>query len=121
MSTSTFELRDGLKVGETVHKECELREASAADVIDGSSDGEQLKITPGGWALLSSPALAEMHILRRQVVRIGDHKGPLTLAEIKTLSAVDLTIIRAVAEGFDAAALQEVGQRGRDDPKSGDD
>lgn len=121
MANAIFPLKKGLKVGDKTHKEVEVRETSAADVIDGSTEGEQLKMTPGGWALVSSPALAEMHILRRQVVRIGDHEGPLTLAEMKLLSGHDLNLIRVAAEGMDAAALQEVGERGRDDGPAGDD
>jgi len=118
---NVFALRKGLKVGDTIHKECEIRDVSGADIIDGSTEAEQLKLTPAGWTLVSSPALAEMHILRRQIVRIGDHKGPLTLAELKLLSAWDLNIIRAAAEALDATALQEVGERGRDDGPAGDD
>lgn len=119
--TTTFDLRDGLKIGETVHKECEMREATAADAIDGSAEGEVLRATPGGWVLVQSPALVEMNILRRQIVRVGEYSGPFTLEIVKTLSSFDLTMIRAVVEGYDQAALLEVGQRGRDDPAAGDD
>jgi phage FluMu protein gp41 len=120
MANVTFPLREGLKVGDTIHKECEVREAGGADIIDGSMEAEQLRAAPDGWILVSSPGLAEMHITRRQVVRIGDHKGPLTLAEMKLLSAFDLNLIRAAAASFDTAT-QEVGPRGRDDGAAGDD
>lgn len=116
-----FKLRKGLKVGDTIHKECEIREPDGAAIIDGSIEAEELRMTPAGWMLVSSPALAEMHILRRQIVRIGDHKGPLTLTELKLLSAFDLNLIRAAVEALDVTALQEVGERGRDDGPAGDD
>jgi len=108
-----FPLRKGLKVGDTIHKECEIREAAGADIIDGSTEAEELRLTPGGWALVSSPALAEMHILRRQIVRIGDHEGPLTLAELKTSGEAlksatreDLARLPPVAEALDRAETQ---------------
>lgn len=121
MANTVIPLRNGLKVGDATHKEAEIREVGAADVIDGSAEAEQLKLTPGGWALVSSPALAEMHILRRQILRVGDHKGPLTLAELKQLSGHDLNLIRGAAEALDAAALQEVGERGRAGGQAGND
>ncbi len=114
MANATITLRDGLKIGETTHTEAEIRDVTASDLIEATAESEKLVNVPDeGAQFVTSPALVGINTLRRQIVRIGDHKGPLSLAEIKRLSAVDLWLLQATVNKMDAA-LRGVAQRGRD-------
>jgi phage FluMu protein gp41 len=106
VATATLTLRDGLTVGATIHTTAELREATAADLIDATAEAERLVATPQGeWVIVPSQTLLGLHVLRRQVLRIGAHAGPLTLAELRKLSAYDLNALQGAALGLEAASL----------------
>jgi phage FluMu protein gp41 len=110
VATATETLRDGLTVGETTHREAELREATAADLIDATAEAERLVQTPsrdgqsGEWVIVPSQTMLGLHVLRRQVLRIGTHAGQLTLAELRKLSAYDLNALQAAALRLEAAS-----------------
>jgi phage FluMu protein gp41 len=105
MATVPVLLRDGLTVGETVHREAELRETTAADVLDAAAASEQLReVSRGVYELVCSPTLLGLELLRRQVLRIGEHKGPLTAGELKKLSAYDLNLLQAAASALETAS-----------------
>jgi len=77
---------------------------------------ENNKLVP---TLVASPAMVGIHVLRRQIVRIGDVGGPISLDMIKLLHPVDLDLIQKKADELDGAAeseaaSREVTQRGRD-------
>jgi phage FluMu protein gp41 len=106
VATATETLRDGLTVGETTHREAELREATVADLIDATAEAERLVQTPAGeHVIVPSQTMLGLHVLRRQVLRIGTHAGPLTLAELRKLSAYDLNALQAAALRLEAASL----------------
>jgi len=106
MATLTIPLRDGLRVGEETHREAELREGTVADLIDATSEAERLVQTPEGeYQLVPSATLLGLHVLRRQIVRIGGHAGPLTVGELRKLSAADLNALQAAALRLEAASL----------------
>ncbi|WP_413207971.1 phage tail assembly protein [Rhodospirillum sp. A1_3_36] len=111
----TVTLTDGLTVGDVTHTEVELRKLSAGDILDATEAAERAVATPAGWVLLVSDARAGVEILRRQIARIGDHKGPLSLAEFRKLSEADLGIIRNAATHLDAAQVdaEALAARGR--------
>ncbi len=113
MANITLALPDGLKIGEEVHKEAELREASAGDMIAAMSDTEKVIATPEGYQIAANPALVGIAVLGRQIVRIGTHKGPLTMAEMGYLSAMDLSLLQAEADKLEQAALNRIAERGR--------
>lgn len=110
------ELLDGLKVGEATHKKALLRLPTAGDVIEAGQEAERAVHTAQGYVLLMSPTLMAQHVLRRQIVSIGAHMGPLTMAELKALSQADLQLLQQTAESIDGAvttALEELARRGR--------
>lgn len=113
MATATVRLDTGLRVGEVVHLDAEIREALAADVIDGCLESERVVPTDDGPQLVQSPTLVGLHTLRRQIVRIGDHPGPLTLSELRTLTTHDLALLQECAMGLEQATLRQVAARGR--------
>lgn len=119
MAGIEFDLHDGLKVGETVHKKVTLREPTAGDVIDAMQEAERPVATPQGWQLVTSAVALGLGVMRRQVVSIGEHPGPLQMAELRKLSARDLDLLQAKAtelEGAAAAkAARETAERGRGD------
>ncbi len=114
MATTTVTLSPGLKVGEIDHTLAELREATAGDHIEATEESEKVIATPEGFQLLASPTLVGLNTLRRQVVRIGDYRGPLSLAELKKLSAHDLSLLQEAAMALESASLKEFAERGRD-------
>ena len=106
MATVTVTLRDGLTVGDTTHRDAELREATTGDLIDATSDSEQLRRDDQGeYHLVPSPTLLGLHVLRRQVLRVGEHKGPLSPRELRLLSTYDLNVLQGAALQLEAASL----------------
>lgn len=112
MATVKFSLKEGLKVGENVYIAAEIREATAGDLIDAADESEKLISTPDGYQLLASPTLVGLNTLRRQILCIGDYKGPLTLSELKKLSAADLSLLQENAMALEDASLKKVITRG---------
>jgi phage FluMu protein gp41 len=112
-------LKRGLKFGDVAQLDAVLREGAAGDVIDAAEESEKLVATPDGYQLVQSPTLVGVHMLRRQVVRIGEIEGPLTLKQLKMLDPADLSELQRAAQSLDAAAVEqasrEVAQRGRAD------
>lgn len=115
MTTATVTLQKGLKVGDETHKAAEIREATAGDFIEATEESERLCLTPeGNYILVASPALVGLNTLRRQVVRIGEYDGPLTMKEMKMLSGTDVRLLQETAERLETASMKEVADRGRD-------
>jgi len=61
-----------------------------------------------------------VHVLRRQIVKIGNVFGPFELDQLKTLHPEDLNILQFEADKLDAALATEITaeatqQRGRSD------
>lgn len=112
MATVKCTLKHGLKIGEVTHVEAEIREATGGDLIDATDESEKVVLTPEGYQLLSSPTLVGLNTLRRQIVRVGEYKGPLTIAELKKLSATDLSLLQEKALQLESASLKEVKDRG---------
>lgn len=114
MATANVTLDKGLVIGDTHHTEAVLREITARDLIEAAEESEKVVLTPDGYDLVASPALVATNTLRRQIVRIGEHKGPLTLEELKRFSATDLSLLQEEAKKLDAMAMKEIAKRGRD-------
>ncbi len=121
-----FDLIHGLVLdpGKSPLKAVELRAPTAGDVIDAQEESEKLvyAMVDGNLAptLVTSPSLVGTHVLRRQVVRLGDIHGPIDLAVLKKLHIEDLELLQAKAAELDSAlaaraASREVTARGRDD------
>lgn len=123
MRTTEVELNTGLKIGEQTYKKVQMREATAGDLIEATEEAEKLVRTEEGYELVSSPSLVSHHVLRRQIVSIGDHPGPLTLSMLKTLSGVDLSLLHEASESLSRmtvlTAAKEVATRGRSDQSGG--
>lgn len=121
MATVEVVLNGGLTVGETTHTLAVLREATAGDVIEATLESERLVMVPAADPtapaepqLVISPALVGLHTLCRQLVRIGDIEGPISLAMLKKLkSAADIGLLQEKAMELEGAALRQVTERGR--------
>lgn len=119
MAEIQITLEQGLKVGEEWLKAVVLRELTTGDIIAAREESEKLMMTPDGPALVASPALEGINLLRRQILRIGNLAGPLDRNQIGRLSLEDLNLLQAKANELDEAALAEIAsravtQRGRD-------
>ena len=118
MAATMVTLIHGLRVGESVLREAELRELTAGDILDAQDSAEKLVQTAAGPQLVASPARVGVELLRRQIVRIGDVAGPVSLGEIRKLHPDDLELLQRAAAQLDAAAAAETGhsvaERGRD-------
>lgn len=113
MASENVKLKKGLQIGDVIHTEAEIRESTAGDFIEATEESERPCLTPEGYLLLASSTLVGANMLRRQVVKIGEYPGPLTLGELKKLSGPDLKLLQAAAERLDGTAATEVTDRGR--------
>ena len=118
MSRVTVELEHGLRIGDTIHKSVELDAPSAADFIDASTEAERLFPLPGGgYALVQSPTLASIGLLKRQIVSVGS-LGEMAVTDemIRSLASDDLQLLQEQAAALGGAVMEEVQERGRDNP-----
>lgn len=130
MATVNLTLPHGLLIGTDTLKDAVLREPTAGDIIEAQEESEKLvyaveangdRIVP---TLVASPTMVGVHVLRRQIVKIGNLSGPIELAMLKRLHPEDFGVLQARADELDAAtsaeiASREVTQRGRDDGDGG--
>lgn len=84
-------LRNGLKVGEEVHKEFEMRAPTTGDLIDAEADCDV------GRPLGFSAAL-----IARQLVRIGTYEGPFTGGIIRRLDTRDFALLSEAQRALDS-------------------
>lgn len=113
MRTVEVLLDKGLQIGDTVETLAVLRELTAGDAIEATEESERLFQAADGPCLVASPCMVGMNTLRRQIVSIGGHQGPLTIGELKRLSSTDLSLLQEKALTLERATLKEVFDRGR--------
>jgi phage FluMu protein gp41 len=108
MATMTIMLRHGLKVGDAVHYEAELREIDAGDILDAIAESEKMVMTPNGtFQMVRSPILATVAVIRRRLVRIGSFEGPFTTEILRALLASDFALLAGASDKMDSALVEE--------------
>lgn len=118
MSEIPVTLINGVKVGDTVHKEAVIREELVADLISASENAEKLISTPDGYQLVSNPVMIGLLSMGQQIVRVGDVEGPFGKEMMAKLSTADLEVLRGATDALSEATLQQLKNRGRPDPSS---
>lgn len=83
METVKGTLQHGMKIGEAVHKDFELREATTGDMFDAERE-----VAP------DQPLGFSGAMLCRQLIRIGTFEGPFTLGMLRKLKPTDFAILR---------------------------
>lgn len=118
MASVTFSLKDGIPFGKgdemELQHEVTLGSLTVGDITKAQEESEKLVPTPEGYALLVSPALIGINLLRHQIKRLGKIQGPIPMAMMNNLTPGDLDLLNSKADALDAAALKGVEQRGRD-------
>lgn len=113
MATLVIDLDDGLTIGGETYKTAEIREYTAGDVIDAALASEKVVQGDDGPVLVSSPTLMDMALLGRQIVRIGEYKGPMDIRDLRKLSGADLAALQRGARDLDVGAARAASARGR--------
>jgi phage FluMu protein gp41 len=90
-ATKTGTLKHGLKLGDQVHKEFELREATAGDLFAAEAEADS-----------SRPLTYRAALICQQLVRIGTFTGPFILGTVAKLKVADLNILIAAQRDLDA-------------------
>ena len=109
---NTITLKDGLRVGDTVHKEVEFRDLTAGDILDATEASERIVTTQDGRVVaVVSDARLGMEILRRRISKFGTLPVPISLTEIKQLSEDDIDALQnAVLELDTTRRLSTMGR-----------
>ncbi|MDA8483590.1 phage tail assembly protein [Pseudomonas resinovorans] len=118
MAKIELTLRDGLPFGKgeeaALQYDATLRSLTAGDIIDARMESERVVETPSGPRLVHSPESMALHVLRRQITRIGVISGPLSIAQLRQLSHHDLQLLEGESDALEVAELSErLGNRGR--------
>lgn len=96
---------------ETIHTQCTLRELTCGDILDAEVESERVHLlTVEGVPqphIVSSPALMNAHMLRRQIKKLGKIHGPLSLELFKKLSPRDLDAVRAAGDRLTEAGAKK--------------
>lgn len=119
MAEINFKLLKGYKLGKDTLHDVVLRDLDTGDIIQAQLESEKLVTTDNGAELVTSPTLAGANMLRRQIVSIGNVKGPLSLDELQRLELDDFELIQFKAQELDQAQARRLGKenaaRGRTD------
>ena len=83
-------LRYGLKVGDQVHKQFELRQVTSGDYFAAEAD-----------ASVSKDVTFRAALLARQLVRIGTFEGPFSLAVLAKVPPPDLNTMLDAREALE--------------------
>lgn len=122
MAQIEFHLKHGLPFGKgeeaVLQYDVTLRELTVGDILAAQEESEKVVPTPEGYTLVVSPTLSGMHIMRRQILKVGSIQGPLSLADLGRLNPADLDLINAKVAALDVAVVKEVTARGRLDAAS---
>lgn len=119
MAVLTFELNDGLKIGESVYTEVGLRELDPEDVFEAQLAAEKIGMINNRPYAYTSDVVMGMELLRRQVEFIGKIGGPVSIKELFMLSQKDFALVQQKASELDQAlfaddTMEAVETRGRD-------
>lgn len=90
--TKSGTLQHGLKVGDQVHKEFEMREALAGDFFAAEAD-----------AIADKPMSYRGALIARQLVRVGTFEGPFTMGMLGRLKGSDFAILLQAQRALDEA------------------
>jgi len=125
MTKVEFDLIHGYQAGEKRLNAVVMREPTAGDVIDANEESEKLVFVPDDSGkstpqFVTSPTMVGINVLRRQIVRIGDISGPLSIDELKAMHPEDLNLLQHKADQLEAAQVADIvaggaQERGRDD------
>ncbi|GAB2182678.1 hypothetical protein DLREEDagrD3_29010 [Denitratisoma sp. agr-D3] len=88
----------GLKVGETVHRDFEMREYDVGDLIDAEGEARAADVFSFAAALLT-----------RQLTRVGSFDGPFTVGQLRKLKAADWATLRAAQQELEASGEPGLG------------
>lgn len=112
-------LKNGLMYGEEPQYEVKLRDLTTGDLIDAEMASERLMLDKqGNPVLVVSQTLFGYELLRRQIASVGKLQGPISLAQLRSLTPGDLALINAAIETVESAKVQKVLERGRLDATS---
>jgi phage FluMu protein gp41 len=106
-------LHDGLKVGDHTYRQVTLRSLTAGQLMDAQRAAEQVYPVGSDFVVMASPVQMAAEVLAKKVQKIDDYPGPLTLQQLRSLSATDLDLLRAGADDLDTAIAASVAARGR--------
>lgn len=91
--TLSFTLPDGLKIGSEVHKEVEIRDITAGDIIEANERSREVFLTPEGPMLMCPTDKIVRSMLCLIITKLGSLKMPLSPAEFNKLSAADFDFL----------------------------
>ncbi|MFK3619159.1 phage tail assembly protein [Pasteurella multocida] len=112
-------LKQGLMYGDEPQYDVVLRDLTTGDLIDAELASERLMLDKqGNPVLVTSQTLFSYELLRRQIASIGKLNGPISLAQLRSLSPDDLALINAALTAIDTAKAEKVLERGRLDATS---
>lgn len=119
MSTYKFNIEHGLKIGDqTLHDVVMKDHLTAEDLFLASEAAEKLVFSGEGDdakpELVISPSLVSAETLRRQIKRIGDIEGPISMKVLGKLHEDDLAKINKMSQRIEAIKVSKaVARRGR--------
>ena len=102
METATVNLREGIKLGDRPQKTAVVRESAVEDLL-------------AAYDLSDDERIVGAEILMRQIVSIGEIKGPLDRATFGRLTTADMERLQKAADEVDRRAREDA-----DAPATGD-
>lgn len=120
MAQTTIILKHGYVTGkgttdEARHTEVTLRELDSRDVVESQLAAERVVIGDNGKAVAyCSEVMMGLELLRRQILKVGEIPGPLSIKQLYSFHPEDLEVLSSKASSLDDM-LVETTNRGRSD------
>lgn len=120
MAQTTIQLKHGYVTGkgtadETRHTAVTLRELDSRDVVESQLAAERVVIGDNGKAVAyCSEVLMGLELLRRQILKVGEIPGPLSIKQLYSFHPEDLELLSSKASSLDDM-LVGTSTRGRTD------
>lgn len=114
MANIKFQLKDGFLIEGTCHKDIEMRELTAGDVIASVENATQVFITPSGEAVLLAPDVKVIIEGILRVVKLTTTEIPFSRILLEKLSATDFDVMMRKYLELRGARRDEMATAGRD-------
>lgn len=113
MTTIDITLKDGIRIGETIHQKIRLRELTIGEQLQAHTDAERVVATPNGYTLVPSPSLLTFLTLLRQIVLVNDPGVFVSEEQLKKCSARDFDALIIASGKLETVILEAAEARGR--------
>ncbi len=114
MAKNVFKLNRGILINETLHKDVEMRDLTAGDIIKSIEESRQLFIARNGTPVLIAPEEdIAINAILKIITKLGDIPMPLTRIVFEKLAPEDMDLLISKYMELRGAGSENLATAGR--------